>query len=154
MMIGETVAETTSLSEDEQIEELRRVLQLGPPILVGHENQRIELPDRVYSAFKEVVHYMATGYAVAVVPQTQLLTTQTAADLLGFSRPHLIKLLEAGAIPYEKVGQHRRVRFQDVLGFQQKRDKARKNALDELAQEAFQAGHYDGTAIPDGESDE
>jgi excisionase family DNA binding protein len=153
-MNSAAVAKTTPPSEEEQLRELRRILQLGPPTLIGATNQRVELPDRVYNVLKDAVHQMATGYAVAVVAQKQLLTTQTAADILGFSRPHLIKLLETGAIPYQKVGRHRRLWMQDVLAFQQKRDQARKNALDEIAQEAFRAGHYEGTGIRDGESDE
>jgi len=153
-MIGEVTAGTMPSSEDEQIQELGRMLRLGPLTLVGPANQRVELPDSVYNILKDVVRHMAAGNAVALVPQKQHLTTQMAANLLGFSRPHLIKLLAAGAIPYQKVGQHRRVRLQDVMAFQKQRDQARKNALDELAQEAFRDGHYEGTAIPDGESDE
>ncbi len=73
-------------------------------------------------------------------------------NMPGFSRPHLIKLLESGAIPFQKVGQHRRVMMKDVLAFQL--DKDRKDALSELAREAVQDGFYEGTGIPKGENDD
>lgn len=139
---------------EEQIRELNRMLQLGGAALVGPHNEKVDLPESVYSILKDVVRYMAAGRAITLVPQKEQLTTQLAADILGFSRPHLIKLLESGMIPYIKVGNHRRLMLKDVIAFQKLRDKARRAALDELAREAFQDGNYEGTPIPDGGSDE
>jgi excisionase family DNA binding protein len=151
-MIDETVAMPPSGGE--QIRELNRLLQLGTPALVGPHNERVDLPETVYNILKDVVRYMAAGRAITLVPQKEQLTTQLAADMLGFSRPHLIKLLESGEIPYLKVGQHRRLMLKDVLAFQKRRDKARRSALDELAREAYKDGSYEGIPIPEGGSDE
>ena len=105
-------------SDAEQIRELSRMLQLGNPALLGPQNERIELPESVYHVLKDVVRYMKAGRAITLVPQKQQLTTQSAANMLGCSRPHVIKLLETGAIPFQKVGQHRRVLLKDILDFQ------------------------------------
>jgi excisionase family DNA binding protein len=43
------------------------------------------------------------------------LTTTQAADLAGVSRQHLVDLCERGALPYRKVGRHRRLRRADVV---------------------------------------
>ncbi len=70
----------------------------------------------------EVTHGMRTalerGYAVTVVTHEATLTTQEAADVLGVSRPTLVRLLEQGRIPYDQPGRHRRLRLKDVLDFQ------------------------------------
>jgi excisionase family DNA binding protein len=45
---------------------------------------------------------MKAGLAVTVAPHHLLLSTQEAADLLRISRTTLVRLLETGAIPFEK----------------------------------------------------
>src|SRR5580704_10955413 len=117
-MLGATV--TMPPSDEEQIRELNRMLQLGSPALVGPQGERIELPESVYHILKDVVRNMAAGRAIMLVPQQQQLTTQAAANMMGFSRPHLIKLLESGVIPFQNVGHHRRIMLKDVLTFQKK----------------------------------
>jgi excisionase family DNA binding protein len=140
--------------DSEQFRELYRILQLGVPKLIGPDGEEVALPSSVYKILKEVARNMQMGRAVSVVPTQEQLTTQMAANILGCSRPHLIKLLSEQQIPYQKVGMHRRVRFDDLMLYQRKRDTLRKNALNELAKEAVSDGTYQGTPIPDGGSDE
>jgi excisionase family DNA binding protein len=97
---------------------------------------------------------MQLGRAVVLVPENQELTTQRAADLLGVSRPHLIKLLETGKLPHHKTGSHRRIYLKDLIVYKKRRDSDRKAALDRIAKEAFDSGLYDRTGIPEGGQDE
>jgi excisionase family DNA binding protein len=71
------------------------------------------------------------------------LTTQAAADLLNVSRPHLIKLVDEGKIPYKKVGIHRRIRFQDLMNYKAKQDAEQRRLLAEMAQFSQDLNLYD-----------
>lgn len=105
--------------------------------------EEIELPHSVFEALARVVHEMAHGKAVRVLPVHAELTTQQAAELLNVSRPFLVGLLEEGGIPFRKVGSHRRVRLEDLLVYKDRRDRERRQALDELAAESQELGLYD-----------
>lgn len=113
------------------------------PALVNAAGRRFELPPEVSDAFEQIVDLLSQGQGVTVVPHHQLLTTQEAAGLLNVSRPTLVKLLEAGELPFEMRGRHRRVRLQDVLDFQHSLRKERADALDEMQGQAAADGLYD-----------
>jgi excisionase family DNA binding protein len=145
---------TMQPSEEREIRELHRMLNLGTPALVGPKEERLNLPESVYHLLKSVVANMMRGRVIVLTPQNDRLTTQAAANFLGFSRPHLIKLLDSGTIPFERVGQHRRILMKDLLTYQRKRDADRRRALNDLARAEFDEGSYEGTQIPEGGSDE
>jgi excisionase family DNA binding protein len=145
---------TMQPAEEAEIRELHRILNLGTPALLGSNEERLDLPESVYHLLRDVVSNMMRGRTIVLTPQNDRLTTQTAADFLGFSRPHLVKLLNSGAIPFEKVGQHRRVLIKDLVTYRKKRDAERKAALNDLAKVEFAEGAYEGIALPDGGSDE
>ncbi len=98
------------------------------------EGDQVELPESAYRALLLVVEAMAAGKAVTVAPQNKLLTTQQAADLLGVSRPTVIKLIDSGELPAETPGTRRRmIKLDDVLACKARRRDAQYAALMELA---------------------
>lgn len=82
----------------------------------------------------ELLRHVGRGDAVTLVPVSQMLTTQQAADILNVSRPFLITLLEKGAIKYDTVGRHRRIKAEDLFRYKRERDGKRGEALSELAE--------------------
>lgn len=70
---------------------------------------------------------------MAVLPEEEMLSTQAAADILNVSRQYLVRLVDAGELPAELVGSHRRLRATDVAAFKAARDAKRSLALDRLA---------------------
>jgi excisionase family DNA binding protein len=109
--------------------------------LLAADGRPLELPESVYQVLVATVRELAEGNAVAVLPVRAELTTQEAADLLGVSRPYLIKLIEQGTIPCTvTAGNHRRLRLSDVLAYRRVRGQERRAALDEMSAEAERLG--------------
>lgn len=99
----------------------------------GQSDEVLVVPRESVHLFAQMLAHMANGDGVAVLPTHKRLTTQQAADALNVSRPYLIKLLEEGKIPHEKVGRHRRVRLDDVLDYRRKSLAEQNAAADDLS---------------------
>ena len=116
--------------------------------LVSGDGESIELPDELFRVLVLAAQSLSQNKAVTVAPIEQQLTTMEAAEFLGFSRPTLIKLLERGAIPFTRVGRHRRVKLADLLTYQQRQAQVRAEALTEMARIAREGNLYENTALP------
>lgn len=105
-----------------------------------NQAHQVELPTSALRLLVDILSELAEGNAVQVVPIHAELTTQEAADLLNISRPHLIKLLEDGALPFHKTGKHRRVCFADLMRFKEERTRNSEQAMEELSKQAQELG--------------
>ena len=81
-------------------------------------------------------------YLLEILHNRQL-TTQQAADILNVSRPFIVKLLDERAIPYIKVGSHRRIQLKDLIIYQEQRKVKRRQGLKELTQFLQEEGFYE-----------
>lgn len=113
--------------------------------LIGPEGAAVALPAPVYEVLVQVVEALRAGRAITIAPLAQRLTTQEAADLLGVSRPTLVKLLESGAIPFEQPGRHRRIRLVDLIAYCDTRRGDRRDTLNQMTGQAGEAGIYEGS---------
>jgi excisionase family DNA binding protein len=130
-----------------QLRELDRlseaVLAGERPTLVGREGVRLKLPEPIFHLLVGVARTMREGKAVVLLPESQSMTTQAAAEFLGVSRPFLVGLLEKDAIAHHKVGTHRRVYLKDLMEYQRRRDSRRRETLDDLRRKVEAAGLYE-----------
>lgn len=119
-----------------------------PAALLGPDGEQVPLPMAIYQVLVDVVRDMREGKAVTIAPLSLRLTTQEAADLLGISRPTLVKLLNEHEIPYEQPssGRHRRLRLRDVLEYRDRRRVERRSRLAEMTRQAAEDGLYEASA--------
>ncbi len=103
---------------------------------LDEEDEQVVIPVSALELLKGILVQMAQGNAMIVIPIHAELTTQQAADILNVSRPYLVKLLEAGEIPFTKKGTHRRVLFKNIMDYKHKIDEQRMQVLDELTAQA------------------
>ena len=119
---------------------LSRYTKREAPLLLrvtdAEQEAPIELPAGAVALLMDILEAMAAGRGVTIIPENAELTTVQAAQMLGVSRPFLIKLLEEGALPHRKVGKHRRIRLEDVTAYKAQIDKEREEVLNQLAAEA------------------
>ena len=80
---------------------------------------------------------------ISIVPIATEVTTQAAAELLGCSRPHLVKLLEEGKIAFTKVGKHRRIKFDDIVNYRQEMKQQQKQHIIDIMNSDEETGLYD-----------
>jgi excisionase family DNA binding protein len=111
--------------------------------LTGFDGHNIEIPSDLVEALLLIVHQLQTGNGVSIAALRAEVTTAEAADLLNVSRPFVIKLLESGAMPFRKVGTHRRVRLIDVLEYRDRQDAVANAALNDMVRQAERHGLYD-----------
>lgn len=101
----------------------------------GRGRAKVVLPDgttvalspALLAVLQATAGELADGHAVTVLPSEVLLTPAEAAELLGLSRPFVVRLLDEGEIPAERLprSRHRRIRLAEVLAFQSRREQRR-----------------------------
>jgi excisionase family DNA binding protein len=108
--------------------------QKGRALLIGPDagEEPVEVPGSAFEALRFVVDAMSKGQTILLMPRGSYLTTQQAAEFLHVSRPHVVKLCDEGNLPYERVGSHRRIKIEDLLGYKVARAQSRSDKLTEL----------------------
>lgn len=133
----------------EILKQLDGLIHTGEASLIGRRGERIDLPPALNDLLLFIIESMKRKRAIVLVPEDEAFTTQAAANFLGMSRPFLLRLLEAGRIPFHRVGTHRRIMFKDLVEFQAARSKERNQGLSDLTKQLEEEGVYDRRLEPE-----
>lgn len=98
------VAITKALTEEHST--IPGILNLG--------NQSFELTPNFSVLIEKIAQAFQASQPLTLSTYESMMTTQEAADYLGYSRPTLIKLLGKFNVTYSKVGRHRKIKAKDV----------------------------------------
>jgi excisionase family DNA binding protein len=108
------------------------------------ESMEVTIPAVAVQVLAKVLQEISKGNAVTLVPENAELSTNEAADLLSISRPFLIKnFLDRGIVPCRRVGNHRRIRYADILTYLEEERKNGEKILTELMAYSEEIGLYD-----------
>ncbi|HET7178253.1 MAG TPA: excisionase family DNA-binding protein [Chryseosolibacter sp.] len=122
---------------------LKQISSKNPEIEIDETGERIKIPMQALRLLSKILHVTAQGKPISIVPLATELTTQSAADFLNCSRPHLVKLLEEGVIPYTKVGRHRRIKFEDLQKYKKAMKASQRKFLIEMMRQDEDYNLYD-----------
>jgi excisionase family DNA binding protein len=95
----------------------------------AEEHEQIEVPEALHLVLVQAVAALMAGQAVTISPTTTKLTTQQAADLLGVSRPTVVRLMDQGELPSERIGNRRKVLLKDLLAYREVRRQRQYQAI-------------------------
>lgn len=115
----------------------------NPEIEIEETAEKIKIPLNALKLLAKILKVTSQGKPISVVPIATEMTTQAAAELLGCSRPHLVKLLETGKIPFTKVGRHRRVKYEDITHYKKAKKEEQEQLLIQMMKSDEELGLYD-----------
>lgn len=141
-------------SHDKQDVELasrlyRSLAAQGTASLISPDGAKIELTPSFRRFLVRVAQELQEGKALALIPLMQELSTKTAADLLGVSRPFVVRECEAKRLPFHFVGTHRRILLKDVLAYNEQRQLVRQQSIIRMAPQSEQISDYEVFIEPD-----
>lgn len=122
------------------IEQLRSE---NPEIEIEETEEKVRIPKSALVLLTKILKEISQGNPISIVPIATEITTQSAAELLGCSRPHIVKLLEEGIIPFTKVGKHRRIKYEDIVNYRKNMKSNQRKAIRELMELDEESGLYD-----------
>ncbi|WP_291079138.1 helix-turn-helix domain-containing protein [Hyphomonas sp.] len=132
--LGDTIPTEDMRTSAAHLREILLTHEAEPITVVDdkRERQTLVLAPALSKLLRDILAHIERGEGVTFVPNSKLLTTQQAADILNVSRPFLIKLLQEKKLPFTKTGRHRRIEARDVFAFKRERDAQRQRQLDDI----------------------
>lgn len=104
------------------------------------EHDRVELTEPLHAILKQVVQALSHGQSITILTRDQEISTQQAAEILGLSRPTVVKLIQDGELSAHVPGSVRRkLRLTDVLAYREELRARRNRFITESSSEYDEA---------------
>lgn len=126
-----------SLAVPEGPEIIKNALKEGSEVV----DVQLHLPRNVAQQVLEVLEAQSSGGA-HVVPIKEEYTTTEAAQILGMSRPTLMRFLKRREIPHRMVGQHHRIPADALEVFRKQFRAEQSTAASDIGQISNQNNHF------------
>ncbi|GAB06362.1 helix-turn-helix domain-containing protein [Gordonia amarae] len=158
--MGTTTTGTTVNPQPRDADELAKVLRFieeheghhGAPesalFLTGaNTRDRVELTGQLHEILKRITQALSSGQSISLLAGDEVISTQQAADLLGLSRPTVVRLIEEGELPAHVPGAvRRRLHVADVLAYRDELHQRRNNFI---AESSAQFGDIEENEVAD-----
>ena len=125
-----------------------RRLEPQASALIAPDGTRHDVPPEVFEAMRFVAAAMGQGFAVQVTAIRHELPIDEAAGVIGMAKDDLRAYAAEGAIPFRSSEYVDWVRLEDVLAFDRRLRKQRREALDAMLSESVYDDDDDGSAAP------
>lgn len=131
----------STMTSTERIQITERTIEHARATRVEHgaslvlrlpDGRDVELPDSIQHTLLQALSAIATSGSVSIDQVPDELTSTVAADMLGVTRPTLIKWARDGVIASHHVGSHTRFLRDDVYRLREQRMVERQEAFDKL----------------------
>lgn len=134
---------TALQSYEALISSLNAVKGENPEIEIEETQEKIRIPLSALKLLADILKKMSQGKPISIVPVATEVTTQAAAEMLGCSRPHIVKLLETGKMPFTKVGKHRRIKYEDIISYKKEMKAEQARLISQIMENDERDGLYD-----------
>lgn len=98
------------------------------------EHEQVELTEQLHAILKQVVQALSRGQSISILTRDQEISTQQAAEILGISRPTVVRLINDGELTAHVPGAERRkLRLADVLAYREELRERRNRFITDSA---------------------
>ena len=113
--------------------------------LLCPNGSRVPLPEQLIQILLAAAQAMTRKNAITIVVRSAWLTTQEAADMMGYSRQVVVDLIKKNKLKASKLDgtTHRRIKLSDLMDFMDEEDKQRSQAMALLVEQTEEMGGYD-----------
>jgi excisionase family DNA binding protein len=105
-------------------------------VLWDRVHPEIKLDEEIFDLMRRILIDLSQNRAIQILPHDMELTTIQAAEFLQVSRPHLVKLIQAGKLPCRLVGTHRRIKLIDLMAYRRETDAVSAAAREQMTKDA------------------